>query len=118
MMIDQYKEQYNRETEQIHAPAELIARTKAEMREEERRILQMSASQMAEAETKGIREDSGMPSASAGDRKYVKRSGIQKWAYPLTAAAALFILVSVSMMMKGINSRDMSMSEAPMEARS
>ena len=116
MMIDQYKEQYNRETEQIHAPAELIARTKAAMREEERRILQMSASQMAEAETKGIREDSGMPSASAGDRKYVKRSGIQKWAYPLTAAAALFILVSVSMMMKGINSRDMSMSEAPMEA--
>ncbi len=116
MMIDQYKEQYNRETEQIHAPAELIARTKAAMREEERRILQMSASQMAEAETKGIREDSGMPSASAGDRKYVKRSGIQKWAYPLTAAAALFILVSVSMMMKGINSRDMSMSGAPMEA--
>ena len=116
MMMDQYKEQYNRETEQIHAPAELIARTKAAMREEERRILQMSASQMAGAETKGIREDSGMPSASAGDRKYVKRSGIQKWAYPLTAAAALFILVSVSMMMKGINSRDMSMSEAPMEA--
>ena len=30
MMIDQYKEQYNRETEQIHAPAELIARTKAD----------------------------------------------------------------------------------------
>ena len=116
MMMDQYKEQYNRETEQIHAPAELIARTKAAMREEERRILQMSASQMAEAETKGIREDSGMPSASAGDRKYVKRYDIKKWAYPLTAAAALFILVSVSMMMKGINSRDMSMSEAPMEA--
>ena len=112
-MMDQYKEQYNRETEQIHAPAELIARTKAAMREEERRILQMSASQMAEAETRGIREDSGMPSASDSDRKYVKRSGMQKWAYPLTAAAVLFILMSVSMMMKGINSRDMSMSEAP-----
>lgn len=116
MMMDQYKEQYNRETEQIHAPAELIARTKAAMREEEKRISQMSAAQMTEGESKGIREDFGMPSASAGDRKYTKHSGIQKWAYPLTAVAALFILMSVSMMMKGINSRDMSMSEAPMEA--
>lgn len=116
MMMDQYKEQYNRETEQIHAPAELIARTKAAMREEEKRISQMSAAQMTEGESKGIREDFGMPSASASDRKDTKHSGIQKWAYPLFAAAALFILMSVSMMMKGINSRDMSMSEAPMEA--
>lgn len=115
MMMDQYKEQYNRETEQIHAPAELIARTKAAMREEEKRISQMSAAQMTKAESKGICEDFGMPSASAGDRKDTKHSGIQKWAYPLTAVAALFILMSVSMMMKGINSRDMSMSEAPME---
>ncbi len=78
MMMDQYKEQYNRETEQIHAPAELIARTKAAMREEEKRISQMSAAQMTEGESKGIREDFGMPSASAGDRKYTKHSGIQK----------------------------------------
>lgn len=116
MMMDQYKEQYNRETEQIHAPAELIARTKAAMREEEKRIRQMSAAQMTEGESKGIREDFGMPSAFPGDRKDAKRSGIQKWAYPLSAAAALFILMSVSMMMKDTNSRDMSMSEAPMEA--
>ena len=38
MIMDQYKEQYRKETEQIHAPAELIARTKAAMREEEARI--------------------------------------------------------------------------------
>lgn len=85
MTMDQYKEQYNNETEQIYAPAELIARTKAAMREEEMRIRQKSA--------KGI--------------------NVRKWAYPLTAAAALFILMSVSMMMKGLKLGDMSMSGAP-----
>lgn len=85
MTMDQYKEQYNNETEQIHAPAELIARTKAAMREEEMRIRQKSA--------KGI--------------------NVRKWAYPLTAAAALLILMSVSMMMKGLKLGDMSMSGAP-----
>lgn len=85
MTMDQYKEQYNNETEQIYAPAELIARTKAAMREEEMRIRQKSA--------KGI--------------------NVRKWAYPLTAAAALLILMSVSMMMKGLKLGDMSMSGAP-----
>ena len=83
--MDQYKEQYNNETEQIYAPAELIARTKTAMREEEMRIRQKSA--------KGI--------------------NVRKWAYPLTAAAALLILMSVSMMMKGLKLGDMSMSGAP-----
>lgn len=85
MTMDQYKEQYNNETEQIYAPAELIARTKAAMREEEMRIRQKSA--------KGI--------------------NVRKWAYPLTVAAALLILMSVSMMMKGLKLGDMSMSGAP-----
>lgn len=98
MTMEQYKEQYKIETEQIHAPAELIARTKAAMREEEARI----------------RRDLALQDTGAG-RKGVSARGfnIRKWAYPLTAAAALLILVSVSAMMRGLRSGDMSMSEAP-----
>lgn len=98
MIMEQYKEQYKIETEQIHAPAELIARTKAAMREEEARI----------------RRDLALQDTGAG-RKGVSARGfnIRKWAYPLTAAAALLILVSVSAMMRGLKSGDMSMSEAP-----
>lgn len=98
MIMEQYKEQYKIETEQIHAPAELIARTKAAMREEEARI----------------RRDLALQDTGAG-RKGVSARGfnIRKWAYPLTAAAALLILVSVSAMMRGLRSGDMSMSEAP-----
>lgn len=84
MTMDQYKEQYKKETEQIHAPAELIARTKAAMREEETRI-----------------------------RREFAVHNVRKWAYPLTAAAALLILVSVSAMMRGLKRGEVSMREAP-----
>lgn len=84
MMMDQYKEQYKKEMEQIHAPAELIARTKAAMRVEEARIR----------------------------REYAVHN-VRKWAYPLTAAAALLILVSVSAMMRGLKGAELSMKEAP-----
>lgn len=98
MIMEQYKEQYKIETEQIHAPAELIARTKAAMREEEARIRRELALQGAGAENK---------------RVSAKVFNVRKWAYPLTAAAALLILVSVSLMMRGLKFRDMSMSGAP-----
>lgn len=84
MTMDQYKEQYKKEVEQIHAPAELIARTKSAMREEEARI-----------------------------RREFAVHNVRKWAYPLTAAAALFILVSVSAMMRGLKGQEGFMSEAP-----
>lgn len=45
----------------------------------------------------------------AGGRNYGKGFNVRKWAYPLTAAAALFILVSVSLMMRGLKSGDMAM---------
>ncbi len=38
-MTDQYLDQYKKETAQIHAPMDLIERTKAAVREEEERIL-------------------------------------------------------------------------------
>lgn len=107
-MTDLYKEQYKRETEQIHAPAALIARTKAAVREEEARILQGISAQAAESD-KGEAEVSAVSEAgtvSIGDRKYEGRFGRWKWAYPLTAAAALLILVSVSMTMRGLKSEN------------
>lgn len=107
MTMDQYKEQYKKETEQIHAPAELIAKTKAAMRQEEARIRREFALQGAGAGNEGASTVSGPVIRSA------KAFNIRKWAYPLTAAAALFILVSVSAMMRGLKSGDMSMSEAP-----
>lgn len=109
MIMDQYKEQYRKETEQIHAPAELIARTKAAMREEEARIRREFALQGAGTESRGISAVAGPAMVPAGGRNYGKGFNVRKWAYPLTAAAALFILVSVSLMMRGLKSGDMAM---------
>lgn len=111
MIMDQYKEQYRKETEQIHAPAELIARTKAAMREEEARIRREFALQGAGTESRGISAVAGPAMVPAGGRNYGKGFNVRKWAYPLTAAAALFILVSVSLMMRGLKSGDMGASE-------
>lgn len=108
-MMDQYKEQYKKETEQIHAPAELIARTKAAMREEETRIRRELALQGAGRESRGLAAVAGPAMVPAGGRNYGKGFNVRKWAYPLTAAAALFILVSVSVMMRGLKSGDMAM---------
>ena len=109
MIMDQYKEQYRKETEQIHAPAELIARTKAAMREEEARIRREFALQGAGTESRGISAAAGPALVPAGGRNYGKGFHVRKWAYPLTAAAALLILVSVSLMMRGLKSGDMAM---------
>lgn len=109
MTMDQYKEQYKKETEQIHAPAELIARTKAAMREEEARIRREFALQGAGTESRGMSAAASSAMVPVNDRSHAKGFNIRKWAYPLTAAAALFILVSVSLMMRGLKSGDMAM---------
>ena len=109
MIMDQYKEQYRKETEQIHAPAELIARTKAAMREEEARIRREFALQGAGTESRGMSAVAGPAMVPASGRNYGKSFHVRKWAYPLTAAAALLILVSVSLMMRGLKSGDMAM---------
>ena len=91
-MTDQFLDQYKNETAQVHAPMDLIERTKAAVREEEERILRERTAQ-------------GKISEAAVYVDGVKRAkgfAAHKWAYPLTAAAALLILVSVSLTMKGI----------------
>ena len=111
-MTDQYREQYKKETEQIHAPAALIARTKAAMREEEARIRREFTAQTAEPKTENMPAVSGQTAVPASDRKDAKRFDTRKWAYPLTAAAALLILVSVSLTMRGLKSKNMT-SDSP-----
>lgn len=104
-MMDQYKEQYKKETEQIHAPADLIARTKAAVREEEARIRRERAVKPA--------AQVGKPSVQEAPMMSQRRSrGAMncKWAYPLSAAAAVIVLVSVSLMMRGLGK---SSSESP-----
>lgn len=111
-MTDQYREQYKKEMEQIHAPAALIARTKAAMRAEEARIRREFPAQTAEPKTENMPAVSGQTAVPASDRNDGKRFATRKWAYPLTAAAALLILVSVSLTMKGIKSGNMDSSPA------
>ncbi len=92
-MMDQYKEQYKKETEQIHAPADLIAKTKAAVREEEARIQREHVAQATE---------SGMWKSYAARKKSNLGAETRKWVYPMTAVAAIFVLLSVSMMMRGL----------------
>ena len=90
-MANQYADQYKKETAQIHAPIDLIERTKAAIREEEKRLSREREAQEKVTET--ICED---------EEKCAKRYPVRRWAYPLTAAAALLVLVSVSLTMKGL----------------
>lgn len=92
-MIDQYKEQYKKETEQIHAPIDLIVRTKEAVRKEEARIQAERGVQAAE---------SGIQKAPAARKKRSRGAASRSWAYALTAAAAILVLASVSMMMRGL----------------
>lgn len=81
-MIDQMKE-YNKETSQIHAPADLIRRTKEAVREEEQRLERERSLQSIAAQPKHF---------------YGK---VYKWALPVAAAAVCLILLNVSGIMFG-----------------
>lgn len=81
-MIDQMKE-YNRETSQIHAPADLIRRTKEAVREEEQRLERQRLQQSVAAQ----------PKYSYGK--------VYRWALPVAAAAVCLILLNVSGMILG-----------------
>lgn len=85
--------QYKNETAQIHAPQALIEKTKAAVREEEARIRREQTSQIP----------ASAPQAAYMDyAAYQKKYSWRKWSYPLTAAAAVVILLSVSLAMKGV----------------
>lgn len=103
-MMDQYKEQYKKETEQIHAPVDLIAKTKAAVRQEESRIRKERAAQTEKAGTAQAVKEGAVQTQVASEIQKKRSLSVEarKWAYPLTAAAAVLVLVSVSMMMRGL----------------
>lgn len=78
-----HMEQYNRETSQIHAPADLIRRTKEAVREEEQRPERQRSQQSAAVRPK---------------HSYGK---VYRWALPAAAAALCLILLNVSGIMFG-----------------
>ena len=85
-MIDQYNmDQYNKETSQIHAPADLIRRTKEAVREEEQRIAGERLQQNTMAKPK---------------HSYGK---VYRWALPVAAAVLCVILYNISGMMPDRN---------------
>lgn len=97
---DQYQRQYNKEIAQVHAPQSLIERTKAAMREEEKRLARAAASRSAA----GASLEMTYANASRQSRKF----SVHSLAYPLTAAAAILILASVSLSMRSLKSGDMA----------
>lgn len=85
-MIDQYK----KETSQIHAPADLILKTKQAVREEEQRIQQERAQQKQVAQG---RNTVGQTKSGYGK--------VYRWALPVAAAVLFAVLMKVSTMMIG-----------------
>lgn len=83
--------QYNKETSQIHAPADLIRRTKEAVREEEQRIAGQKMQSM-----ESVRVQSG--SIARPKRSYAK---VYKWALPVAAAALCLIMLNVGVMRMG-----------------
>lgn len=96
-MIDQM-EQYNRETSQIHAPADLIRRTKEAVREEEQRLESARSQQTQQNATAKSKHSYGK---------------VYKWALPVAAAAVCLILLNASGIMFG---RSMSKSQLKLAA--
>lgn len=94
------KDQYRKETSQIHAPADLIQKTKQAMEQEEQRL-------KAVEERKVGSDGTAITESEAITKKAKKNSFTQqiyKWTLPLTAAAAILILISVSLVMKSVKS--------------
>ncbi|MCH5262435.1 MAG: hypothetical protein J1F42_05930 [Lachnospiraceae bacterium] len=93
-------EQYKKETSQIHAPAELIRKTKEAMWEEEQRLNREGMQRNVTAQPK--------PSYSK----------VYKWAFPIAAAAVFCVMLfSVSMMRFGSGSGT-AKSNSPMDMAS
>lgn len=92
--------QYKQETSQIHAPAELIRKTKETMREEEQRLNREGMQRNVIVQPK--------PS----------QSKVYKWVFPIAAAAVFCVMLfSVSMMRFG-NGSGSSKSNSPMDMAS
>lgn len=104
---DAYQNKYREEIAQVHAPLNLIEKTKAAVREEEKRLAMAGAAPA---------KQEGMPVSNFEDanrQKSMRVFSVRKWAYPLTAAAAILILASVSLTMRGLKSVHMSDTAMP-----
>lgn len=105
MMTEQYKDsyqnKYREEIAQVHAPQSLIERTKAAMREEEKRLARAAVSGRGTAVE-------AIEMTYANDSRQSRKFSVRSLAYPLTAAAAVLILASVSLTMRGLKSGDMA----------
>lgn len=86
-MMDQYK----KETSQIHAPVDLVQKTKLAMEQEELRLKEAAE----RTDRPKINVETCRETESA-KRKPKSVFRIHQWTLPLTAAAAILILVSVS----------------------
>ena len=87
-------DQYNKETSQIHAPVDLIRRTKEAVREEEQRIAGEQMQQKTVVQPK---------------RSYGK---VYKWALHVAAAAVCLILFNVGVMRPGSNTSGSGMGKS------
>ena len=83
--------QYNKETSQIHAPADLIRRTKEAVREEEQRIAREKLQSVASDRVQSDR-------VVQSKRSYAK---VYRWALPVAAAALCLIMLNVGVMRLG-----------------
>lgn len=111
-------DQYMKETSQIHAPADLIRRTKQAVREEELRIERESGRTDSAAPVLEC-ANAGAPGGWGGaQQQTVRRSGINtgkiyRWALPAAAAAMVLVLVNVVPAMVG-NRAGKGLSGSPM----
>lgn len=120
-MMDQYKQ----ETSQIHAPADLIRRTKEAMQREELCLQQAqpaaaaagAGSMGADMQDGRIRTADRDSRRSWADRLSVAYSGrIYRWALPVAAAAMVLLLINITSGMVGNRFRKSASDSAPMEA--
>ncbi len=99
MMTDQEKKQtknvYREETSQIHAPVDLILKTKQAVAEEEERLrkeIQITPADLSGAGMDGAESD-GKKTESKW-KKYYRR--VPRWVLPMTAAAVFLLVMRVS----------------------
>lgn len=101
--------QYKQETSQIHAPADLIRRTKQAMQEEELRLQREKAqtsftawnSDKLAPESEGINVDLPKNRVQTDRQSAIGSGKIYRWALPVAAAAMVLLLINVTSDMVG-----------------